>query len=58
MTRRIRSVGWLGKDHPYKGGKTKSKDKGPKGGKSQKKEVEQEEEEVQREEEEERNAAS
>ena len=31
---------WLGKDHPYKGGKTKSKEKGEKGGKSQEEEEE------------------
>ena len=44
---------WLGKDHPYKGGKTKAKTKDQKEErKSQEEEVEQEEEEVQREEEE------
>ena len=31
---------WLGKDHPYRGGKTKSKEEGKKGGKSQEEEEE------------------
>ena len=43
--RKEKKYRWLGKDHPYKGGKTKIKDEEGKGGKSQEEEEEHKEEE-------------